>query len=104
MNLKKALDQLRRLVDEEPNDLNKYAKVHALLSGFDSENTDVNGAMINVYSDEKIDDVRIYFCILCGIGEDGFTKEKVRENLHSSIGKLGMIISDNELTLQPPGL
>lgn len=101
MNLHKAIEQLRRLAAaNSPDDLLKFSLVQALLAGFEEENRAVDGSMINAYSAEKIGSVRTWFAILCGIGEDGFTPEKARENAFSDIGKLANIISRDGLSLE----
>ena len=99
MNFRKAISILRQLADSGTYDLDTYSKAHALLAGFYDKNRDINGSILNPASQEKIDDVEMYFQILCDLGEDGFTEEKARKNLLSSIDKLGMIVSDEGLGL-----
>jgi len=101
MDLKKAAKCLKSLIDEKEDNLIKYAKVSALLEGFEAENRNIDGSMIDNYADEKINKVRGWFCMLCGIGEDGYTPEKIRENLKNDIFALGGIISSDGLTLKP---
>ncbi|HUV49538.1 MAG TPA: hypothetical protein VMW78_00745 [Anaerolineae bacterium] len=99
MNFKKAISFLRRLADSEAYDLDTYSKVHALLAGFYNESQDENGSIIDSALAEKIDDVEMYFQVLCGFGTDEFTEEAARKNLLSSIDKLDMIVSDKGLGL-----
>ena len=97
MNLRKAISFLRQLADSGTYDLDAYSKAHALLAGFYDKNRDSNGIKSDLQ--EKIDDVEIYFQIICGLGEDGFTEEKARKNLLSSIDKLEINVSDGGLGL-----
>jgi hypothetical protein len=102
MNLNKAIEVLSYLRTEEEDDLAKYAKVHALIDGFRVENRGRNNEMINSYVEEKIHEVEIWFQILCGIGEDGWPAEKLRENLINAIYGLGKLITDDGLSLRGP--
>lgn len=71
MHLRKAIERLNYLINNEPDDLSKYAIAHSLLSGFEAENRNNDGSVIDGYAEEKISSVRIWFNMLCGIGEDG---------------------------------
>jgi len=102
MHLQKAIERLNYLIDNKPNDLSKHAIAHSLLSGFEAENRNIDGAMIDGYAEEKISSVRIWFNMLCGIGEDGYTEDKIRENLRSDLYKLELIISSDDLSLELP--
>ena len=102
MHLKKAIEKLNYLVNNEPDDLSKYAIAHSMLAGFEAENRNSDGSMIDGYAEEKISSVRIQFTMLCGIGEDGYTEDKIRENLRSDLYKLELIISSDGLSLEPP--
>lgn len=99
MHLGKALDHLRCLKDEGPDDLSKFSKAEALLNGFERENRGPDGSIFNIYYEEKITTVRSWFAMLCGIGEDGYPQDKIRSNLMTDIGKLKGILSGDELGL-----
>ena len=102
MNLKKAITKLEELANSNNHNLEIYAQAHALLEGFFIENKNSEGTMRDAYSNEKITSVRTYFQIICGIGEDGFTKEQAKSNLQDSIYKLDMIVGDDTFSLDPP--
>ena len=101
MHLGKAEEQLWKMIDDgEPNDLAKYSKASVLLDGFERQAHDLNGNVTNGYALEKISDVRGWYTMLCGVGEDGYTEQKLIENLRAAIGKLKRTIVSNGLSLQ----
>ena len=88
MNLNKAIKSLDYLVDNEPNDLLKYTKVYSLISEFKERNRSANGALKDSYIEEKITGVSSFFEELCDLGDGGFSKEKICDNLRQYIYNL----------------
>ncbi len=58
--------------------------------------------MIDAYVEEKIQEVETWFQILCGIGEEGWTEEKLIENLVGALNGLTRLITQDESSLQGP--
>ncbi len=102
MHLGKAYDQLWEIVnDDSAIDLAKYAIASALLDGFDRAARDSNGNVTNGYAREKIDNVRGWITMLCGIGENGYDDlDQVAMNLRGDLGKLKLTIAGNGISLQ----
>lgn len=106
MKLDKACNALRQLALDGSigDDFLKLAQASALLDGFDKENHHWDtGELIDGYANEKIDTVRMWFEMLCGVGEDGYTPDKIRENLLTDLGKLSMLIASDGLSLKRLG-
>ncbi len=71
MHVGKALDKLLKLLDSEPTNLDTFVKAVVLLHGLDKANSDFDiGERVNGIVREKIQDVRSWYEILCGLGED----------------------------------
>jgi hypothetical protein len=96
MYVKKACDHLFELAISGPANLATFATVSVLLDGLNAENADCEaGERLNGTARNYIRQVRSWFEILCGVGEDGWTEEKVRSNLRTDVSVLKQQI-DNE--------
>ena len=100
MNFKEAISILHQLEKSGTYDYDTYSQANALIAEFYTENRDLNGNIADDALEEKIDDVEMYFKKLYdlhkdGFDEEGFDEEGNRENLRSSIDKLGLRLSLN---------
>jgi hypothetical protein len=46
--------------------------------------------------------VEIWFQMLCGVGEDGYSDNVIQQNLKASINGLERIVAASGLSLEPP--
>jgi len=91
------------LASNEPNDLAKYAKAHALISGIRSTNRTISeGHLIDPYPEEKIRKIEMGFSILSGVGDDSFTPQQGREYILDALYDLKGMIGRDEMSLDPP--
>lgn len=100
MHVRKAHDQLLKLVNSAPASLTTLTTASMLIAGMEASNTDHPdiGERPNETVREKLHSARGWFEILCGVGEDGnWPESDVRHFIRCDLD----IVGDN---IAPDGL
>lgn len=99
MHVRKAHDELLKLLDSAPANLDTLTKAAMLLDGMEASNMDADeGERPNETVNEKLHSARGWFEILCGVGEDGnWPEADLRHFIRCDL----VVVNDN---IAPDGL
>jgi hypothetical protein len=99
MHVLKAHDELLKLLDSAPANLETLTTAAMLFDGLERDNMDPNeGERSNEIVNDKLHSARNWFEILCGVGEDGgWAEDHLRELIRKDLSGAAIHIADGGL-------